>query len=383
MENDSSKISRALLLFLVFSLLLNVYLLVFISKHFQITVALKPKAPVQPTVIVNAKAVPPTPVFTPKVNVHKVWGTALQARPTDFSNRNPGETATAGCDACTSVLFQYGTGAPGSSAGQMNDNIGIALNQAGTSLVVADEENRRVDVFPVGSGVAQTIPVEGILYPFGVAVDPAGNIYVADYNGNQVFELNRAGMPLKCYRTGLNKPMAVALDSRGNPYIMDINKITQLGPGFTGAPRTFGEGEFNMPCGLCVRGTDVFVADTQNNRVDQWTNLGKGSFSVAYTLPDRWYPSGIAFDATGRYAYVSELSNQLEVFDTSGGAWRRAAVSPGGALGRSTGVAVDRRGNYYVSENMNFRVREFPPISCLANRAGEGKTGEHTDNGMK
>jgi streptogramin lyase len=246
------------------------------------------------------------------------------------------------------------------------------LNNAGTTLYVADQGNHQIDIFPVGSGIAQdftgvdaVLNPSGLGFPNGVAVDGSGNIYTADYNFNQMIEMNSSGTVIAAYRAGLNQPTNVALDSQGNLYILDLTQITKLGPGFTGTPFQFGSGAVSYASGLCVRGTDVFVADTQDNRVDGWTNLGAGTFSVPTTMPSGTYPNGIVFDSTGRYAYVSEQSNQLEVYDTTGGVWTKVAACYNASYNQPDGVAVDGNGNFYISETLNSQVEEFAPIPCV------------------
>jgi sugar lactone lactonase YvrE len=248
---------------------------------------------------------------------------------------------------------------------------GIRLNSAGTSLIVADQGNYRVDVFPVGSGAAQTFTAvdsvknpNGLSYPFGVGGDAAGDIYVADFTGNQVIEMSGTGSVLVAYRTGLNQPTDVTFDSQGNLYILDLTKITKLGPGFSGTPVMFGNGAVSVAAGICVRGTDVFVADSHNNRVDWWTNSGAGPMSVVYTTPN-WLPTALAFDATGRYAYLAEQANQLEVFDTTGGVWTKVAGCLNSNYGALGGVAVDGSGNFFLSETQNANAQKFGPIDCL------------------
>jgi sugar lactone lactonase YvrE len=338
----------------------------------------------------SCQAFTPTPTFTPTWTYTPTWtGTpTFTNTPNSFSptwtftftwTNTPTPTPTwtftpapTSCNACETATFQYGTGVAGSSVSQMNANCAVVLNSAGTSLIVADEQNRRVDVFPLGSGMAQTFNgvdsvknPGGLAYPIGVGADGNGNIYVADYNGNQVIEMSGTGTVLAAYRTGLNQPTDVALDSQGNIYILDLTQITKLGPGFTGPVAQFGSGSVSGASGICVRGTDVFVADKRDQRVDWWTNLGAGTFSVPYNLPGAWNPSAVAFDATGRYAYVSEESSQLEVFDTTGGVWNKVAVCLNGNWKQPDGVAVDGNGNYYISDNLNSRVQQFGPIPCL------------------
>ena len=59
------------------------------------------------------------------------------------------------------------------------------------------------------------------VFPTGLAVDPLGNVYIADYSHNRVVKLVAATGAQFSMGTGLNQPTGVALDSSGNLYIAD------------------------------------------------------------------------------------------------------------------------------------------------------------------
>jgi len=282
-------------------------------------------------------------------------------------------TPTPWCSACETALFQYGTGVAGSGTNQMNWCRGLALNNAGTTLYVADQGNFRVAAFPVGSGTAQDFTCvdavknpSGLSYPFGVGVDAGGNIYVADFTGNKVVEINPAGTVLAVYTSGLNQPTDVAVDNAGNMYILDLTQITKLGVGFMGTATQFGSGTINMATGITAQGVTIFVANKQNNRVDQWVPSPSYTMTTVYQPSAGLYPRKVAFDPTGRFAFVAENTNQLEVFDTSSGSWVNVATCTGGNLKEPAGVAIDTNGNFYISETQNSKAEKFGPLYCLS-----------------
>ena len=66
------------------------------------------------------------------------------------------------------------------------------------------------------------LPFTGLSGPLGVAVDTAGNLYVADTFNNRVLKLAAgSSTPTVLPFTGLSAPRAVAVDTAGNLYVTD------------------------------------------------------------------------------------------------------------------------------------------------------------------
>lgn len=146
-------------------------------------------------------------------------------------------------------------------------------------------------------------PTNGMFFniPYGVAVDKDGNVYVADKNNSRICKINAAGFettiagqatdtnfPVSGYQDGIgtsavfNHPQGVAVDGAGNVYVADtgnnlIRKITpagvvttlagQLTPGSSDG--TYTSASFKKPIGITVNsaGTVLYIADTGNNLI--------------------------------------------------------------------------------------------------------------------
>jgi len=70
----------------------------------------------------------------------------------------------------------------------LNRPNGVAVDHAG-DLYVADTANNRVVELGVGSTAQTVLPFSGLNSPNGVAVDHAGDLYVADTANNRMLEL--------------------------------------------------------------------------------------------------------------------------------------------------------------------------------------------------
>jgi sugar lactone lactonase YvrE len=110
--------------------------------------------------------------------------------------------------------------------------------------------------------------------PWGIAVDSAGNVYVADTAYDRVKEFTPGGTLLTIWR-GLRGPAGVAVDASGNVYVADTNanRVVELAPDGSQVASwgTWGTGlgQFWEPEGVAVdpQTGSIYVADTFNNRV--------------------------------------------------------------------------------------------------------------------
>ncbi|MDO8431069.1 MAG: FG-GAP-like repeat-containing protein [Candidatus Binatus sp.] len=274
---------------------------------------------------------------------------------------------------------------------------GLGVDSAG-DLYVADEANSRVleydaplntdttpdRVFGQGGSFTATAcnmghtPAAGTLCsPGGVALDPAGKLYVADQSNHRVLAyatplvINTAdrvlgqstfieGKPNFADARGLYNPRAVAVDTSVTPnriYVADYLNSRVLGWGnaasfVNGAP------------------ADVVVGQTSFGTAQ--CNAG-GTLASARTL---CWPLGVAVDAQGRL-YVADYGNNRVVEYNApfsigasanlvfgqGGSFTSRFCNKGGVSASSLcvplGVALDTFGNLYVSDNHNHRVLEY------------------------
>lgn len=140
--------------------------------------------------------------------------------------------------------------------------------------------NHEVLVFDTNDRLVKKIGAAGELdgelsYPYGVAKDLKGNLWVADTNNGRVQVFDRNGRYLSKF-SGLAMPRGVAIDSHDRIYVVDVlqhtvfvlddegNVLFQFGS------RGLDEGQFNFPNDLAVQDNTIYVADRENGRISVW-----------------------------------------------------------------------------------------------------------------
>jgi sugar lactone lactonase YvrE len=273
------------------------------------------------------------------------------------------------------------------------------------------------------SGFADGIGIAAQFFgPHGVAVDAAGNLYVADLGNHCIRKITPEGTVTTLAGSGIagfadgigtaaqfSGPTGVALDAAGNVYVADtyaqrIRKITPngtvttlAGSGASGFGGSVGGGfadgpgstaKFYLPKSVAVDASgNVFVADDINSRIRKVTPAGivttlagsTAGFADGTGATAKFNrPSGIAIDASGNLYVADEFNSRIRKITPTGTVSTLAGSTSGFADGdgitarfnRPTGITVDDAGNVYIAEAENGRIRKITPTGTVSTLAG-------------
>jgi uncharacterized protein (TIGR03437 family) len=254
-------------------------------------------------------------------------------------------------------------------------------------------------------------------YPQGIAADLIGNVYVADNNNSAIRRIATSGIITTVAGLGngnygysgdngpatkaaLFAPTGVAVDAAGNMYIADsqneriryvntsgiITTIAGTGTaGFSGDGTLAIAATFGNPVAVALDASGaVYVADENNNRIRRFVvggavttfagtavSVGDGGQSPQAVLVS---PTGTAVDSAGNLYIADQGANRIRKVTPSGtiatvagngqtGSWGNNGPATSAALNSPQGVAVDSAGNLYIADTSNNEIRRVDAVT--------------------
>jgi tripartite motif-containing protein 71 len=241
---------------------------------------------------------------------------------------------------------QGGHGAEIVPPGTLQNPRGVAVR--GTRMLVADDQHHRVAAFDTGGhllasvGLGQGAGPGQLNFPYGVAMDPQGRVFVADDLNHRIV---RYSTPATKYQ----------YKARWGSYGT--------------AP-----GQLAYPRGLATNGAgELYVANTGNDRIDVFDASGtlKRSFGTSGRASGQFdAPLGVGVDASGVRAVTDSVNGRVQLINPDGTiATIWGSPNPGPTiLPDPTAVAFDGAGNGYVLDARRSRIVVFDRATAQSSR---------------
>jgi sugar lactone lactonase YvrE len=324
---------------------------------------------------------------------------------------SPGFSGDAGSAAAAQMDYAYATAVDTSGNIYFADTVNQRIRKIAPGGEVTTVAGTGIEG---SSGVGGPGAAAQLSFPRGVATDPAGNVYISDSGNFRVLRLSADGTLTAFAGNGsrgysgdggpavdaqLRMPRGLAADARGNVYIADswnfrLRKVdsngvitTVAGTGTNGAS---GDGGPAVNAGLGFleavavddRTNTVYISDPLNSVV-RTIDLSSGQIRTAAgtgaqgfagdggpaIAAQLHFPRGLAVDSLDNLYIADSFNNRLRKVDASGNITTVAGTSASGFSGdflpalqspmsSPYGLAVDRLGNVYVSDLLNYMIRE-------------------------
>jgi len=246
----------------------------------------------------------------------------------------------------------------------LNHPNGVAVDGAG-NVYIADTGNNAIKKWTAASNAVTTLVASGLNGPSGLAVDGAGNVYIADTGNNAIKKWIAANnIVATLVASTLNNPQGIAVDGAGDVYIADTgNNAIKKWTAASNAVTTLVASGLNGPSGLAVDGAgNVYIADTGNNAIKKWIAANNiVATLVASTLNN---PQGIAVDGSGNVYIADTGDNTIKIWKATDNTVTTLIAS---GLSGIVGVAVDGARNLFVADTGNNAIKEM--VYAFVNQA--------------
>ena len=311
---------------------------------------------------------------------------------------------------------------------------GVGLDPSRQTMFIFDSGNNRVRGIDLATQVVSTLAGgyigdgglarnSNLNQPYGINFDPSGDLFIAEFYGSRVREVDATGKIKTVVGTGftgysgdggpatdamLDVPMAVAADGNGNLYVSDqgglaLRKVDANGNINTLAnPLTFDYFMTSLATdsqGNLYAADDAFCVVWKITPDDVATVVAGVSGECGYNgdgipatqaLISAW---GVAVDAQGTLYIADTSNNRVRKVGANG---KIVTIAGNGNCGFSgdghpaksamlcnpQGVAVDSNGIVYIADQTNARVRAINRAGIISTYAGTGSTSGYNGNGL-
>ncbi len=217
-------------------------------------------------------------------------------------------------------------------------------------------------------------------YPYQMAVDSSGNLYVAMTGDNKIFKYNSAGTLQTSFGTAFSGPTGVAITQSGNiivaNYQQDKVETWSNSGSFISTFGSTGSGnnQFSSPYAIAVDSSgNIYVADAGNNRVQKFDSNMTYQSTITGNGGAFNFPQVITIDSSDNLWVLDSGNNRVQKFNSSG-AFQLTITGNGGAWNYPEAMTVDSSGNVYVGDSGNDHIQVFDSGGTFKQQIGSSGT---------
>jgi sugar lactone lactonase YvrE len=246
------------------------------------------------------------------------------------------------------------------TGGGLSAPAALALDAAGNVWVANASGNSVTELSPTGTQLTGSAGYTGsgnLLGAQGIAIDEAGNVWVADTLLSSVVELKLSNGVIQSASSftggGIDGPVGIAVDNQNNVWVANfagssVTELNSAGSAVGASPLTAGE-TLQAPWGVAVDSSGhAWVTDDQGSDVVEFGSDQSLLSGAGYTDSAVFAPQGIAIDSAGRAWAAYQGTNAVGSYLNG----LNALVSnplTGGGLSLPTAVAIDGAGTVWIA----------------------------------
>jgi hypothetical protein len=247
---------------------------------------------------------------------------------------------------------------------------------AGVAIPALAPANNGGPVAALAFGTGVQLTGAALSNPYGMGVDPSGNIYVANFGNNTISKYNSAGTYQGTFgSTAISNPAGIAFDKAGNGYVLNYNRTNNGNGNFHGNGNVSQYNSAGVYTSTIIQGLgtgngitidalgniDIAEGSYNNgsNTIEQYNTSGSLAFSLnsAYTVN----PVAVATDGSGNI-YVLDNTNKNVTKYTSAGTYLSTVIT---GLGNPNAIYVSGAGDIYIGDTGAQTVNVYSPTGVL------------------